>query len=219
MSSIAARFTLILAGLNHAIGMVLARREPVSAVWLGTRVFISRPEIPRHAKLPVEIWRLLLNRLSRSAERLQALYDRWRAGTLPKPRNRPSRAATPCDAVLADAAPVPRAAPALRLPRARFWVIARIGYQAAGHASQLTHLFDEPDFTEFLAAAPQAGRILRPLCHMLGIAPPHGARLPPRPRSARPNPARPSPIPSTSPNRPLEPYVRAAVRAWKRKND
>ncbi len=207
MLSIAARFTLIVASLNHAIGLVLARREPVSAVWLGTRVFVSRPDAPRHAKLPIAIWRLLLDRLDRAAERLQALYDRWRAGTLPKPRIRPRRTASPAE--------TPR--PALRLPRARLWLTARIGYRAAGHASQLTHLFAEPDFAAFLAAAPQAGRILRPICHMLGITPPPGARLLPRPPRPRPTPPIP-PLASTA-DRPLQAYVRAAVRAWKRKND
>ena len=38
-------------------------------------------------------------------------------------------------------------------------------------ASQLRHLLRDAEFAAFLAAAPQAGRLLRPLCRMLGIGP------------------------------------------------
>jgi hypothetical protein len=54
---------------------------------------------------------------------------------------------------------------------------------AAGYASQLNHLLAEPEAAALLAASPQAARILRPLCHLLGIRP---ASVPPLPRRERP---------------------------------
>ncbi|MCC7283005.1 MAG: hypothetical protein IT556_11525, partial [Acetobacteraceae bacterium] len=80
-------------------------------------------------------------------------------------------------------------------------------------------LLATPEATEFLTAVPQAGRILRPLCRMLGLTPPACLRLPERPRPPHQKPraeprAAPPPHP---PARPLPAYVRAAVRAWKPK--
>ncbi len=61
---------------------------------------------------------------------------------------------------------------------------------------------------EFLAAAPQAGRILRPLCHMLGIALPAILQLPaPPPRRKPVKPPRPKPAP-LPPLLPLHPQRR-----------
>ena len=65
-------------------------------------------------------------------------------------------------------------------------------------ASQLNHLIESPDFKDFLAAAPQAARLLRPLCHILGIAP-HLA-LPIRPRPPRIRPPHPAPQPPAPPS-------------------
>ena len=73
---------------------------------------------------------------------------------------------------------------------------------------------------DFVQAAPQAGRLLRPLCRMLGLIVPDYLRLPARPKS----PAKAPPLPpkhqaahhTGTPDRPLPPEIRAAARAWKK---
>ena len=140
--------------------------------------------------LRVPLFTLLWTRIGRTARRFETLFAKWQAGRLPIPR--PSRAGQP----RRSRDPQPG------LPRGRAWVVAQIGYHAAGHASQLQHLLADPDMAEFLRAVPQAGRILRPLSHMLGIDTPPSLRLPARPARPRPAPARPAPRP---PMRPIYP--------------
>jgi len=213
MLTIAARFVLIIADLRKAVAAFAGRRTFVPSVLLGDRLYAPVRQPDARPPLPPETWNLLMARLGRMAVRLQALFDRWRTNTLSRPRAarataRPSRAgrqAAPC------------------LPRAHLWVIAHVGWQAACHGSQFQHLLDDPEIPEFLAAAPQAGRILRPLCHMLGVPQPAWLKLPARPRRPRvlvPLALKPS-VPNAAPtpdDRPLPPYVKAAARAWKRKN-
>ena len=96
------------------------------------------------------------------------------------------------------AAPIPTALPLacdtpqkLFRARSRAWAGARV-FELRGYASPLSHLLANPGMAPFLAACPQAGRLLRPLCHAIG------ADLPPclmpvaRPRLQRPpRPPRP----------------------------
>ncbi len=85
------------------------------------------------------------------------------------------------------AAPRPRiSASAVRLPGGAGWLLklapaldTRIG------RSQLECLLGAPELQALLARAPQAGRLLRPLCHALRIEPPPALRLPRRERSPR----------------------------------
>jgi hypothetical protein len=56
-------------------------------------------------------------------------------------------------------------------------------------ASQLRHLLADPEMTALIQAAPQAGRLLRPLCRNLGVELPPCLQPPPRP----PRPARAAP--------------------------
>jgi hypothetical protein len=122
---------------------------------------------------------LVWSRISRMQQRLERLIAHWRAGTLPTPR--PSRAGQKRQHTTRP-----------KFPTAPAWLVARVGYTAAGFGSQLQHALTDPEWAAFLAAAPQANRILRPLCHMLGIAPPV-----PLPRT--PRPARPAPPPRQKP--------------------
>jgi hypothetical protein len=124
---------------------------------------------------------LVWSRLSRLQTRLERLIAHWRAGTLPTPR--PSRAGQPRK-------PTPKPT----LPTAPAWLVARVGYTAAVFGSQLQHALSDPDLAAFLAAAPQANRLLRPLCRMLGIEPPIKLRRTPRPMRPAP-PPRPKPAP------------------------
>ncbi len=136
---------------------------------------------------------LVWSYLPRALLRFQRLYARWQAGTLPKPRP-----AQLCPAQLCPGRPARPRAPATaprrpRLTRRHGFVSRVIGYQACNLASGLRHLLARPDCAEFLAAAPQAARILRPLCRLLGATLPPALALPPRPR--RPRPPKPVPAP------------------------
>jgi hypothetical protein len=122
---------------------------------------------------------LVYSRLARTIRLFTRLVALWRAGALPAPR--PSRAGE-----------TRKAAPAkpLKLPRNLTWFMDLVRYPAAAAASQLRFLMNDEELRRFLADCPQAGRLLRPLCQMLGmrkneveLAP---IRLPPRPRKPRP---------------------------------
>ncbi len=153
--------------------------------------------------ITVPLW----TRISRTHQRLVRALAHLAAGRTPRPpRPRASRAGRPR----------PRA-PALS--RRRGWVVFTLGYQAANLASQLNHLLRQPGAAEALAASPACARTLRPLCRMLGVTIPPALRLPPPPpRPPKPPPAAPK-AEAPPPARPLQPYVRAAIRAWKRRDE
>ncbi len=113
--------------------------------------------------LAVPLMLLLWSRLRRTAERFARLAAKVRAGTLPPPRRR-----------LRSPRPLRPQPP--RLPRGVAWLLRRLP-QAASAASQLQHLLADPAMADLLAAAPQAGRLLRPLCRMLGVSPPPARSL------------------------------------------
>ncbi len=56
-----------------------------------------------------------------------------------------------------------------RLPRGFAWLLGLVPYEAAGFASQLRHLLGDPEMVALLAGTPRLGKIMRPLCRMLGI--------------------------------------------------
>ncbi len=138
----------------------------------------------------VAFWVLVLNRLNRMVGRLDRLVAHFRAGTLPA--KHPSRAGQP-----RPQAPRPDQ---LRLPRGHAWLI-RLIQRTAQFGGPVEALINSPEGAALLAAAPQAGRIFRPLCRMLGIDPPTSIRLPPRPRPKRPRP----PKPPRAPDKPMHP--------------
>ena len=141
------------------------------------------------------VWRYL----HRAAPRLERLIARWKAGKL-TPRPRPARpapnpaAATPCAAKP-------------RLPSRRGWLV-RLVQPTAQHIGHLQALVATPELAELLAAAPQAGRILRPLFRMFATELPDILRLPPRPRAPRTprSPARSPPA--------VQPVTARERRAW-----
>jgi len=170
-----------------------------------------------HDRVRGPLFRHVWSRAAAAVIRFETLYAAWQAGTLRPPRIRAPRPtqATPPDAE----APAP-ARLRHRLPRRRGW-LAATHFNMRNVASQLAHMLDRPDLADFIQAAPQLRRVLRPICHMLGIDPPSPWRLPPRPprppsppSPPRARPARPTLAPLL---RPLPAYVRAAVRAWKEK--
>ena len=127
--------------------------------------------------------------LIRATQRFERLHARWLAGTLrpATPRTLPARprpARTQPDPALNPARP--------RLTRSRGWLRRALGPDAGNFGHQIVHMMLRPDMPAFLAAAPQAARILRPILHLLATDLPAELALPPRPRRARaPKPPRP----------------------------
>ena len=94
--------------------------------------------------------------LHRLAARFAALAARVRAG---EASVAPTRVRTTAEA--------PRLRPA-PLPQGFAWLI-RLAPEAAALGGQVRHLLADPELAALLAVAPQAARLLRPLCRMLGI--------------------------------------------------
>ncbi len=136
---------------------------------------------PQFFQLIVPLW-TWLNRAVRRFERVRPA-SMTAAARSPQPR--PARA------------PTPSVAPKVRLPARKAWLVKALGWEAAGYGSQLQALLDEPDMQALLATMPALGRILRPVCRMLGVTPPAAVRTTPdtggapqvRPIAAAPAPA------------------------------
>ena len=137
---------------------------------------------------------LICRRLRRMATRFAALAAR--AGARPRPATAVARR---------PASPRPASArPAPALPRGVAWLV-RLVPESSAAASQLQHLLTGPEMAALTAAAPQAGRILRPLCRMLGVRPPAHLVLPPPARrapKARPASAGGAPASASPPDPP-----------------
>jgi hypothetical protein len=178
---LARRVGLTLGGLCTAIGLSLRGASPAGKV------------------LADLAWR----RVFTMRHRLEALLTRIAAGWLPRPRPAATRRAAATEpspaAPDADATP-PRPhvgpPPVARWPRGRACLIRVVGYQAAGFGSQLEHLLADPAIAEIVANVPSFGRMLRPLCRVLGIAPPVLGFPPPLP----PRPAKPARQPREKPS-------------------
>ena len=89
---------------------------------------------------------------------------------------------------MADA---PVVAPKPRVPGGKMWLVKVLGWEAGGHASQLGALLAEPEMRAVLEAVPAVGRILRPLCRMLGIEVPGAIAAVPVVRVRKPRAPRP----------------------------
>ena len=134
------------------------------------------------APLALSTW----NRLKRLVARFSALVAAVEAGRFCTGRTlaaaRQPSAPSPESQVRSEAP-----AQVVKAPNAYGWLLSlapelntRIG------RAQIETLLADPAFLALLAQAPQTGRILRPLCHMLRIELPACLRLPPRPRRRRP---------------------------------
>jgi len=118
------------------------------------------------------------------------LMARFQAGTLVR------RA---CRADAAAGAPVertPRGRAVWAWPGRFGWLVRLASYHAAGYGSQLRAVLGQPEMIALLRAAPQAGRILRPVCRMLAV---ETSLLRPRPEGAAPEivPAEVAPVVKT----------------------
>jgi len=145
-----------------------------------------------HAVAPLVT--LLWTRLARLTARFDALVARLTAGHPAAPCRQRTRPTSTAPARKAPAA-------GLRLPRSHTWLIRLLPGEAACFGGQLQALLADPAMAALLAAAPEAGRILRPLCRLLAIAPEGMLALPsaagkPAPK---PRPAKPAPPPESGP--------------------
>ena len=174
------------------------------------RAVIAAVASKNHARIPLLM--ALWSRVGRMSQRFERLYLRWQTGTLPKPRA--SRAGRPRSEKPREKSP---------FPSRRAWLLTSTRETAAAHG-QLEYFLTQPGLADFLAAVPQAARILRPLCQMLGNACPMLGTLDanePRPPRVRPirarsiRAARPkSPKPPRPPKPPRTPPAAPGGSTW-----
>ena len=122
---------------------------------------------------------LAWKRFQRTRLRFIDLVTRMRAGTLPAAVARRSRAGV--------ARTVPVVPPAVVVPRRFGWVHRMMDepWHLNCWRNEMEVMLEDPELLAVLAAAPQMGRELRPLCHMLAIKPPPALMLPRRVRKPR----------------------------------
>jgi hypothetical protein len=209
MSPLHERLSWLLATLGAALGAVARRlATPPQPAFIGHHTYVPITEPERLPPLSPAQWQLFWNRTGRALRRVAVLYQAWIAGTLQPPR--PHARTTP------EATPEPRPSP-LRLPRGFAWLNHRAP-EIAPAAGMLDILVQEPELRRFAMQVPRAARLLRPLCHALGIRPPAELQLPPRPRKPRPpRPRAPRRLSLTDPSLNLRPYEIAAARYFIKK--
>jgi hypothetical protein len=168
-------------------------------------LYFFRLAIAAHAgrnPVAVPLVKLTWAYFSRAARRFDSLFQRVQAGTA---AIRPSRPAQPPRSPTET--PPPRAPTPPRwhpLPREFGW-LQRLVPVLVGDRSQFRHLLGTAEVAAFLEEAPQALRILRPLCRMLGIT-----RGPDLPAALFPEPVR---RPSIRPRTPRPPRTPQPPRA------
>jgi hypothetical protein len=166
----------------------LAQR--LGVILMGLAALIARGYLkhPTRQGLIVALWEYL----KRTTVRFGRLATRLAEGRPPRPSRpgRPGSGATP-----------------LRFPREEAWILRDLRHEAALFRYQLERLLDEPAARALIETAPTAARLLRPVCHMLGLKP---AILAPKPRPARLAAPKPAPEPAAT-QPPPEPPARPVM--------
>ena len=127
----------------------LARRFAVIMAGLGALIARRFLKMPHLSRFTVQLWNYL-NRATRRFYRAltrKSVKARARVGRADDTRVRP-----------------------VALPTGRGWIVRELGWEAAAYLSHLEVLLGEIAAQASLAAAPGAGRILRPICRMLGVS-------------------------------------------------
>ena len=106
---------------------------------------------------------LAWTRLGRLASRFEAVVAAVRAGRLPSAAAPRVQGGQDLELPRLEGLPQP-----YRLPAGFGWLI-RLVPGTAAYAGQVQQLLADPEMAALLADVPQAGRILGPLCRMLGI--------------------------------------------------
>ncbi len=136
--------------------LTIADRIALTLAGLGRAVAARIAGGAMAAAMILLVWR----RIRRVDGQIRGLMERYRAGTL--------RVLVQSEA--RSRVGVGRArAVSDRLPQRFGWLLPLVPYEAAGFASQLRAQLVEPEMVALLDAAPQARRVLGPLCRMLGI--------------------------------------------------
>jgi hypothetical protein len=124
------------------------------------------------------------------SRRFATILAQLRAGTLPEAGSEARR----------PAAVRPAGSSGPHEPWRRFgWVIHAVSWFVWVRHYELEEMLEDPETPAQVAAAPQLGRVLRPLCRMLAVKPPAWLRLP---RRARPPVAKFPPAPDWLVNEP-----------------
>ena len=154
--------------------------------------------------IPVPLVKLLWWRLRRMSTKFTAIMAQYHAGTLPPPRPARVRPAPADPAANPDPPPAPPPSPAPRsldLPRRVGWVIQNI-HGASVWRGELEAILANPKLAADVAAAPQLGSVLRPMCRLMAVKLPPWLRLPRRPRRPRPRGPKFPPAPDWLVNEP-----------------
>ncbi|MBC7637860.1 MAG: hypothetical protein H7251_19925 [Acetobacteraceae bacterium] len=133
----------------------LARRFAVILAGLAGLVARRFLRMPHLSVFTLLLWGRLNRAVRRFYRALTQAPGKARAGRAPK-----ARGARGDDA---------RVRP-MALPTGRGWLVRELGWEAAGYMSQLEALLAEVASREALAGAPATGRVLRPICRMLGVS-------------------------------------------------
>ena len=137
----------------HALAPEMAGRVGMILDNLKALIAARFLRIPFLLPLLMPLWKRL-NRIQRRLRRAMELH-----GVVRKPRA--------VSLVARPTATRARVEVTVPLPRRFGWLIAALGWEAAGYASQLEHLLAQPDVAAVLAVCPRARRVLRPVAHML----------------------------------------------------
>jgi hypothetical protein len=129
---------------------------------------------------------LLHRRVGEAAGRIERMLMRFRAGKLWRMPARTVQLASRAGAIRqANCA----------LPRRFGWLVTIGGYRAAGYRAQLEMALQSPEISALLAAAPQAARIMQPLCRALALEWPTPGPKPEKIKAIRIRKPRPKPEP------------------------
>ena len=131
----------------------LARRFAVIMGGLATLIARRFLKMPHLSRFTVRLW----NYLSRSVRR----FHRALTATT-KPQTKRARAARAARTDAGRLRPEP-------LPAGRGWIVRELGWEAAAYLGAMESLLAEVAARTTGAGLPQAARILRPVCRMLGI--------------------------------------------------
>ena len=114
----------------------------------------------------------LMQKLHRRLGVISAGMDRLMARFLAgKAMRRAVRAVAPQVPAVEGAAAAPRTRAATIWPRDFSWLPTLMAHHASVYTAQLEMLLSEPAMVALLTACPQAVRLLRPMCRMLGVTP------------------------------------------------
>ena len=130
----------------------LARRFAWIMAGLGALIARRFLKIPHLSRFTVQLW----NYLNRATRRF------YRALTRKPAKVRATR-------VQGDRTDVERVRP-VALPSGRGWIVRELGWEAAAYLGAMEVLLAEVATRAALTEKPRAGRILRPICRMLGVS-------------------------------------------------